>query len=49
MAVVGNIKTVKLGTNDQYEINAKYIQDGEGVAKQWSDIVDLANAARLEV
>lgn len=49
MAVVGNIKTVKLGTSDQYEINAKYIQDGEGVAKQWSDIVDLANAARLDI
>lgn len=35
-----NVKLVKIG-NNTYEIEAKYIQDGNGNAKTWADILNL--------
>ena len=45
---MANIKQIKLGETN-YELLAKYIQDTNGNQKDWSDIVALATAAKLEL
>ena len=48
MATVGNIKIIKIGT-EEYDILPKYIQDSDGNSKTWSDITALAAAAKLDL
>lgn len=43
-----NIKQIQLGELT-YDILAKYIQDTNGAAKDWNDILDLVNAAKLPI